>query len=134
MCHAGCGTPQHRRALKYLMEKRGIENAVLGFDGIYRQGVYYLILRAQSDLEDALKKYKVNYTIGKTATFGTLVTIELYPKLEAIIAERQDFSKPKPSDSKAPPRYTWREFFQRNVIQSQEEETELEKMEDEENN
>lgn len=126
--------PQHRRALKYLMEKRGIQNAVLGFDGIYRQGVYYLILRAQSDLEDALKKYKVNYTIGKTTSFGTLVAIELHPKPEAIIGERQDFSKPKPSDSKAPPRYTWREFFERNVTSSQEEETELEKIEDEENN
>src|SRR3989344_5837770 len=58
--------PQHRRALKYLIERRGIENAVLGFDGIYRQGVYYLILRAQSDLEDALKKYRVDYTVGET--------------------------------------------------------------------
>lgn len=125
--------PQHRRALKYLMEKRGIQNAVLGFDGIYREGIYYLILRAQSDLEDALKKYKVNYTIGKTTSFGTLVAIELHPKPEAIIGERQDFSKTKPSDSKAPPRYTWREFFARNAAQSQDEETELEKMEEEEN-
>jgi Dolichyl-phosphate-mannose-protein mannosyltransferase len=126
--------PQHRRALKYLMEKRGIENAVLGFDGIYRQGVYYLILRTQSDLEDALKKYRESYTIGKTTSFGTLVAIELHPKPEAIVAERQDFSKPKPSDSKAPPRYTWREFFERNAAQSQEGETSLDQMEDEQNN
>lgn len=129
--------PQHRRALKYLMEKRGIQNAVLGFDGIYREGVYYLILRAQSDLEDALKKYRTSYTIGKTVSFGTLVAIELHPKPEAIIAERQDFSKPKPSDSKAPPRYTWREFFERNAVQnqqSQDEETFLDQMEDKQNN
>lgn len=106
--------PQHRRALKYLMEKRGIENAVLGFDGVYRQGVYYLVLRAQSDLEDALKKYRVNYVIGKKTTFGTLVTIELFAKPEAIIGERQDFTIPKPSDSQAPPRYTWNEFLDRN--------------------
>jgi protein-S-isoprenylcysteine O-methyltransferase Ste14 len=126
--------PQHRRALKYLMEKRGIENAVLGFDGIYREGVYYLVLRAQSDLEDALKKYRESYTIGKTTSFGTLIAIELHPKPEAIIAKRQDFSQPKPNDSKAPPRYTWREFFKRNSVPSQDEETSLDQMEDEQNN
>ncbi|MDP3957225.1 MAG: glycosyltransferase family 39 protein [bacterium] len=127
--------PQHRRALKYLIEKREIETAVLGFDGVYRQGVYYLILRAQSDLEDALKKYRVNYTVGETTSFGTLVAIELLPKPEAILGERQDFSKPKSSDSQAPPRYTWREFFERNATVSQEEEeTSLDEMEDAQNN
>lgn len=124
--------PQHRRALKYLLEKRGIENAVLGFDGIYRQGVYYLILRAQSDLEDALKKYRVNYAVGDMTSFGTLVAIELLPKPDAIIGERQDFSKPGGSDSSAPPRYTWREFFERNATASkEEEETSLDQAEDE---
>jgi membrane protein implicated in regulation of membrane protease activity len=125
--------PQHRRALKYLMEKRGIENAVLGFDGIYRQGVYYLILRAQSDLEDALKKYRGSYIVGEKTFFGTLIVIELVPKPEAIISERQDFSKPKPNDSQAPPRYTWREFFARNTTINQEE-TSLDKLEDAQNN
>ncbi len=106
--------PQYRRALKYLMERRGIENAVLGFDGIYQEGVYFLVLRAQSDLEDALRKYRAAYTVGETTSFGTLVAIELFPKPEAIQAKRQDFSVVKPSgDSKAPPRYTWREFFSR---------------------
>lgn len=108
--------PQHRRALKYLMERRGIENAVLGFDGIYRQGVYFLVLRAQSDLEDALKKYRANYDIGKTTPFGTLVVIELHPKPEAIIGERQDFSLPGAVDITAPPRYTWKEFFDRQKV------------------
>ncbi|MFZ3031936.1 MAG: hypothetical protein WA082_02795, partial [Candidatus Moraniibacteriota bacterium] len=123
--------PQHRRALKYLMERRGIENAVLGFDGIYRQGVYFLILRAQSDTEDALKKYRVNYEIGTTTSFGTLIAIELLPKAEAIIGERQDFSVPKPSDSKAPPRYTWKEFFMRNGTVPAEGDSALETGEDE---
>lgn len=103
--------PQHRRALKYLLERRGVENAVLGFDGIYRQGVYFLILRSQSDLEDALRKYRVNYDVGATTTFGTLVAIELTPKPESVIGDRQDFTVPKLSDSLAPKRYTWSEFF-----------------------
>lgn len=105
--------PQHRRALKYLLEKRGVENAVLGVDGLYQEGVYYIILRAQSDTEDALKKYATSYTVGKTTNFGTLVAIELIPKPEAVKVVRQDFSKPKPSDSQGLPRYTWREFLKR---------------------
>lgn len=127
--------PQHRRALKYLLEKRGIENAVLGFDGIYREGVYYLILRAQSDLDDALKKYRASYTVGETTAFGTLVAIELVPKPAAIIGVRQDFTIPKGSDSQAPPRYTWREFFERNATASnEEEETSLDQEEESSNN
>lgn len=105
--------PQYRRALKYLMEKRGIENAVLGIDGEYQEGAYYMILRAQSDLEDALKKYQASYTVGETTRFGTLVAIELFPKPEAIRGIRQNFALPKPDDSQGLPRYTWREFFQR---------------------
>ena len=116
--------PQHRRALKYLLEQRGIENAVLGFDGVYRQGVYYLILRSQSDHEDALKKYRESYIVGKKTEFGTLVAFELTPKPEAIIGERQDFSIKKPSDSQAPPRYTWREWFGRNQAASVDSDTE----------
>lgn len=105
--------PQHRRALKYLMERRGIENAVLGFDGVYQEGFYFLVLRAQSDLEDALKKYRTSYTIGETTSFGTLVVIELIPKPEAIMGLRQDFSVAQPVDVTAPPRYTWKEFLDR---------------------
>jgi 4-amino-4-deoxy-L-arabinose transferase-like glycosyltransferase len=110
--------PQYRRALKYLMEKRGIENAVLGFDGVYREGVYYMILRAQSDLEDAVAKYRVGYEIGQTTSFGTLVAVELFPKPETIQAVRQDFSKPKLNDSQGLPRYTWREFFSKGSASS----------------
>ena len=116
--------PQHRRALKYLLEDRGIENAVLGFDGIYRQGVYFLILRTRSDHEDALMKYYTSYTIETKTLFGTLVVFELIPKPEAIIGERQDFSINKSSNSSAPPRYTWREWLSRNQSNSNENERE----------
>ncbi len=126
--------PQHRRALKYLLERRGVENAVLGYDGIYRQGVYYLVLRAQSDLEDALRKYRANYEVGTTTRFGTLVAIELIPKPEMIIEERQDFSLQKPSDSLAPPRYTWNEYFSRTDGETDEETGSLDRIEDEANN
>lgn len=106
--------PQHRRALKYLLEKRGVLNDVLGFSKIYREGRYFLIIRTQSDREDALEKYLDSYTLTETTPFGTLVVLELTPKEEAIVAERQVFSLPeKQAHSQAPPRYTLREFFQR---------------------
>ncbi|MFA9261895.1 MAG: ArnT family glycosyltransferase [Undibacterium sp.] len=126
--------PQHRRALKYLLERRGVENAVLGFDGIYHEGVYFLILRAQSDLDDALRKYRENYTIGETTLFGTLVAIELFPKPESIIGTRQDFMIQKPSDSKAPPRYTWNGYFHRSRGTIVEDAGSLDQSEDEANN
>lgn len=112
--------PQHRRALKYLLEKRGVTNDVLETEGLYQEGVYYLILRAQSDLDEALLKYRTNYTVGTTTSFGTLVAIELLPKPEAIKRIRQDFSKAKPNDSQGLPRYTWREFFSQRGARSNE--------------
>ncbi|MGK2848843.1 MAG: ArnT family glycosyltransferase [Minisyncoccota bacterium] len=106
--------PQYRRALKYLMEQRGLENDVLGFSGIYRQGVSFLIIRASSNVESGVAKYLDMYTVGKTTSFGTLIAIELHPKPESITGERQDFSVPEATgSSSAPPRYTTREFLTR---------------------
>lgn len=121
--------PQYRRALKYLLEQRGVENDVLGFSGIYRQGVYFLIIRTQSNIENGLKKYMESYTVGETTSFGTLIAIELFPHPEAIMGERQDFSvEEKASASKAPPRYTLREFLARSNTQEKEEDDEDESL------
>lgn len=104
--------PEYRRALKYLLGKRGIQNDVLETGSVYRQGVYVLILRTQSDRETALKKYMQSYTVQGEVSFGTLTLTELVPRGEAITAERQDFSLVKAVESaKSAPRYTWREFF-----------------------
>lgn len=127
--------PQYRRALKYLMERSGIQNDVLGFSGIYRQGEYYLVLRQRGDFESALRKYRTNYEVGEFRAFGTLMVIQMTPKPEAIAGERQDFSiVEKPADSKAPPRYTWREFFQRQNDDSLDKDDLLDESEDKEAN
>lgn len=107
--------PEHRRALKYLMEKRGIQNDVIGLAGVYDEGIYVIILRSKSDLEDGAKKYGENYDIVAKRQFGTLTMIEFRPKPEAIQAKRQTFSgsgkiKDNPS---ALPRYTWNEWWNR---------------------
>lgn len=116
--------PQHRRALKYLLERRGVENDVLGFSGVYREGLYYLILRTHSDREDAVKKYLTTYDIVREIPFGTLVVIEFSPKKELDLPERQMFELlvPGTDSSDKNPRYTWRELFLRQNAQQEEEE------------
>lgn len=106
--------PQYRRALKYVMEQAGVQNEVLGLSNIYREGEYYLVLRHRGDYEPAIRKYRESYEVGEYTSFGTLTMIQLIPKPERIIGERQDFSIPeKKSTSAEAPRYTWREFFQK---------------------
>ncbi|TXH03991.1 MAG: hypothetical protein E6R05_02885 [Candidatus Moraniibacteriota bacterium] len=104
----------YERALKYHLDQRGLESDGLGITHIYREGLYFLIIRATSDHTDALEKYLPHYTVGETTSFGTLVAIELVPKQESITAERQDFFAPeKPIRSRVAPRYTLREFLSR---------------------
>ncbi len=106
--------PQYRRALKYLMEREGIQNDVLGFSGIYTEGEYYLVFRQRGDYEPVLRKYRESYEVVEYKPFGTLMVIALTPKPEKVQGTRQDFSiVEKPAASQAPPRYTWREFFER---------------------
>jgi 4-amino-4-deoxy-L-arabinose transferase-like glycosyltransferase len=106
--------PEHRRALKYLMERRGIDNAVLGFDGVYREGVYFLILRSLSNLENGTRKYRITYDEIDRRAFGSLTLFEFRPKEAFISGIRQDFSLlPKAAeDPGRAPRYTWREWWQ----------------------
>jgi len=118
--------PQYRRAIKYLLKKRGIENDALGFSSIYRQGSYYLIIRSQSNIDGALEKYRPSYAVGARTYFGTLVAIELIPFEDKIVAERQDFSViEKRAVSSAPPRYTWNEFFSVSGTSSKEEDEDI---------
>ena len=103
--------PQYQRALKYLLTQRGIETPSFSGGTVYRQGVYFLVLRAQSNHEDALKKYQNDFVVGQKTSFGTLIVFELLPKPEAIVAERPNPSLKTGVSSTAPPRYTWREWL-----------------------
>jgi hypothetical protein len=72
-------------------ERRGIENAVLGFDGIYGKA---LLSRFTGAIRSGGCQKKYRATIHRrTISFGTLVVIEL-SQTETIIGERQDFSVP----------------------------------------
>lgn len=107
--------PEHRRALKYLLEKSGVRNDVLGLAGVYEEGIYVIILRSKSDLDDGTKKYRDSYDIVATHPFGTLTMIEFRPKPEAVQATRQAISENgKVKDNPtALPRYTWNEWWNR---------------------
>lgn len=108
--------PQHRRALKYLLEKRGLQNAVLDVDGIYREGVYFLIIRSLSNLDNGIAKYREKYDEIDREQFGTLTLFEFRPKADLDILEKKDFTPlppTPPETSRFAPRYTWREWWTR---------------------
>lgn len=107
--------PEHRRALKYLLERAGVQNDVLGIGRVYEEGIFVLILRSGSDLYDGMKKYLTKYDVVTMHSYGTLTMIEFSPKPEAIEAKRQVFKDSgKVNDNpSALPRYTWREWWER---------------------
>jgi 4-amino-4-deoxy-L-arabinose transferase-like glycosyltransferase len=123
--------PQHKRALKYLLERENIPMSGFNNANIYRQGLYYLVLRTGGNIEANYAKYLDRFEVAQVTPFGTLTLIELRPKEEFIIGERQDVNIPaKEAISKAPPRYTWREFFALDGSQFREDESENESTND----
>jgi hypothetical protein len=108
--------PEYRRALKYLMERRGMQNDVVGFSGgIYAQGNYFLIFRTDSNHTTTLNaKYTAVYDVLDKKKIGTLTVIKLQPKKEVITGERQVFEEKVQNSSSAPgvpERYTWSEWW-----------------------
>lgn len=119
--------PQHKRALKYILERENIPMSGFNSTNLYRQGLYYLVLRTGGNIEANYAKYLERFDVIQVTPFGTLTLIELKPKEAFIIGERQDLNVPaKPADSKAPPRYTWREFFTPGASEFREDEGENE--------
>jgi len=108
--------PEHRRAIKYLLERAGVQNDVLGQGKIYEEGIYVLILRSRSDLYDGMKKYLEKYDVVEKHSFGTLTMIEFRPKEAFVQEKRQQDFKPQGKVQDNPtalPRYTWREWLER---------------------
>jgi hypothetical protein len=104
--------PHYKRSIKYLMEKASIPLGSFNMDNRYQEGLYYLVLRTEGNIEANYQKYLPYYDVVSVKPFGTLSVIELVPKANMLVGIRQDLSvPPKKADSKAPPRYTWREFL-----------------------
>lgn len=107
---------RYERSLRYLMEQRGLRGEGISISSVYREGVYVVVIRTQSNHDDTLRKYLPFYTVKNKTVFGTLTAIELEPKESALTAERQDFSQPeKAARSQVAPRYTLREFLTRST-------------------
>jgi hypothetical protein len=105
--------PQYRRSLKYVMDKKGVQNEVLSLTNIYKEGEYYLVLRYRDDYESAIRKYREPYEIGEFKSFGTLMMIQLIPKPESFAGDRQVFEEEEKNTTPTEaPRYTWREFLE----------------------
>ncbi len=110
--------PQYKRSFKYLLEKRGVTLGSFSLENRYQEGLYYMVLRSGSGLENKYAPYLGMYELVDIKSFGTLSLVELRPRPGMLIGAREDFSLPvKKAESQAPPRYTWREFFSGGVGQ-----------------
>ncbi|MDD5083464.1 MAG: glycosyltransferase family 39 protein [Candidatus Moranbacteria bacterium] len=108
--------PEYRRGLKYLMERRGMQNDVVGFSGgVYAEGNYFLVFRTGSGHTEMLNaKYSSVYDVIDRKAFGTLTIIQLQPKTGAVTGKRQVFEAKASSSASAPgvpERYTWSEWW-----------------------
>ncbi|NTW30070.1 MAG: hypothetical protein HGA33_02245 [Candidatus Moranbacteria bacterium] len=103
--------PEHRRALKYLLENAGVW--VPSQTGVYEEGIYALVIRSQSDLVDGSKKYRERYDTVMITQFGTLTLLEFRPKAgtEDGVRQLKDDVKTK-SGGVVLPRLSWREWWQ----------------------
>lgn len=113
--------PFYTRSLLFLLGQKNVPNDE--FSGslvnkkIYRNGNYFLVFPALSNLEARLSKYTEKYSIAEKKEFGTLVVFRLVPKEESINALEKEASKPTTPDSKqkksssVPVRYNWNEIF-----------------------
>lgn len=110
--------PEYRRALRVLLESRGrTELDVQRFynGSIYRQGNYFVFLRAGSNLESGLARFREKFDEVESKSFGTITGFRFVPKLEFITAETRSF-EPSSTRTEAPgvaPRYTWKQWWNR---------------------
>ncbi|HIP50166.1 MAG TPA: hypothetical protein EYG99_01825 [Candidatus Pacebacteria bacterium] len=108
---------EYKRAFWERVDVRGIPRDYIPKDinRLYRQGNYFVIIRAQSDQADFLEKFVKGMDIVEKTNFGTMNLYQLQPKEEFITDEKKIF-EPKQRDPKfskgVQPRYLWRQVFE----------------------
>ncbi len=82
----------------------------------YRNGLYFLIIRTQSDGSSYVKKMKKNADVVDVKVFGTLTLYEFVPHKDVLVADNPTlFVKRRDPrfSSNAQKRYLWRQVFDR---------------------
>lgn len=111
--------PEYRRSFLYHLDRNDIprddfRNAT-NSDKVYEHGNYFLIYPTFSNWKKDLDKYAGKFDLANQKEFGTLTLFELKPRLEAVNAVEQDFSKDKSKGSSGTPkRFKWDEIFNEN--------------------
>lgn len=119
--------PEYRRALRVVLEARGrTELDVQRFynGSIYQLGNYFVFLRAGSNLESGLARFREKFDEVGSKSFGTIVGFRFVPKPEFITDETRSFES-SPPRTEAPgvaPRYTWKEWWNRTPSETDDEE------------
>jgi hypothetical protein len=122
--------PQYRRSLLFHLDKLKIpredfRNTIID-KKIYQNGNYLLIYPTLSNWQSDLDKYADGYELLDKKEFGTLTVFRLTPKSEVITHIQQEF-KPREKaqrDPNVPERYTWKEVFSRDNLETSEDENE----------
>lgn len=115
--------PQYKRALKYGLSQRGLPTDGISKAEIYRQGTFVYVIRSRTNARESYQELLEKYNLLSEEPVGTLTILLLSPKEEAITKERQVIEpQGMVEGSLAPKRYTWREWWQDEGGQIDEEE------------
>ena len=109
------GQNEFHRAFAYLLDKRRIPRDGISKSKICRQGNYFLIIRAQSDIQYYRGKYENYFNFISKKEFGTLTVFKLTPKENSITKEAINPSELKRDEAEnnkreKSRRYRWKEI------------------------
>jgi len=109
------GQNEFHRAFAYLLDKRKIPRDGISKSKICRQGNYFLIIRAQSDIQYYRGKYENYFNFISKKEFGTLTVFKLTPKENSITKEAINPSELKRDEAEnnkreKSRRYRWKEI------------------------
>ncbi|MFA5985779.1 MAG: glycosyltransferase family 39 protein [Parcubacteria group bacterium] len=110
--------PEYKRAFWERVDYRDIPRDHIPEDlkPLFRQGNYFIIIRAQSEQKDFLEKFLVGLDVVETKNFGTLTGYYLRAKPEFVTDEKKVFREndrdPVFADG-VQKRYLWRQIFEK---------------------
>ncbi len=111
------GQPEFKRALWERLDTAGVPrfSAPVDLKHAFKHGLYFVVIRSQSDHDAYLRKVKENADILQRRTFGTLTLYELVPHSDVAIAKKPEIyvkQRDPHFSSSAQKRYLWRQIFE----------------------
>ena len=110
------GQPEFKRAFWERIDTSpvGRFGAPVDLSKAYRHGLYFIIIRTQSDPDNYLRKVLQHADIVDTRVYGTLTLYELVPHEDVIVADDPHIQQPRRDPQFSPnaqKRYLWRQVL-----------------------